>query len=300
MCKEKVRIDREIMIDDEHVNRCSGQTLVDWSSESVQCTERPADILYGICQTATFNLKTSNELIKRVRQRLDMPVDAKLSNPAGQIIYDGKLNLDLKFDPKSGPHTVKLDLNRMKNDAIDVDVSFQPRTDDRPMSVNIKANLAQQNPITVQYDETRRSPTNFNGVLKYSFNANDRAAEKSLQCDVDRPSEGDVSVNCKGERTTLTVDIDRPAGKSKIYVDLNRFQGERIGFDVSRNPQTQVLDATLYTLVTVWNVQRQPGRSMVLVVKQKNRDVLRVEGTRINNQEIQIQFSPANVKLKYD
>ncbi len=229
---------------------------------------------------------------------MELPADPKLSNPAGEVTYDGTMKLDLKFDPKAGPHTVSLDLNRLKEDAVDLDVSYQPRSDNEPMNLRLKANLPRQNPISVQYDEKRHSQTNFQGVLKYSLNANDNSAEKIYQCDVDRPDDKDFSVNCKGERTTLTIDIDRNAGKSKVYVDLNRFEGERIGYEGVRNPQTKELDATLYTLVTSWNIKQQPGKSTTVIVKQKNKEVLRVEGTKVNNQEILVKFSPANVNLK--
>jgi len=208
------------------------------------------------------------------------------------------LKLNLKFDPKTGPHTVTLDLNRLKEDAVDLDVSYQPRYDNEPMNIRLKANLPQVNPMSIKYDETRRSQTNFQGVLKYSFNANDNSAEKTYQCDIDRPDATDVSINCKGERTTLTIDIDRNVGKSKIYVDLNRFDGERIGYEGVINPQTKELDATLYTFITSWNIKRQPEKSTVVTVKQKTKEVLRVEGTKVNNQEIQVKFSPANVNLK--
>jgi hypothetical protein len=214
------------------------------------------------------------------------------------VNYDGTLKLDLKHDPKSGPHTVKLDLNRLKEDAIDLDLTYQPRANDGPMSVNLKAELPNQSPISVKYDETRSTSAKFNGILKYSFNTKDNSAEKTLTCDVDRPSAEDFSVNCKGERTTLTIDIDRKAGKSKAYVDLNRYPGERIGYEATRNPQTKELDATLYTLVSSWNVKRQPEKSIVVTVKQKNQEVLRVEGTKISNHEIQVKFSPANVHVR--
>lgn len=243
-------------------------------------------------------MKASNKLAQRLRQRLELPEDSRLSNPAGQVTYDGTLELDLKFDPKTGPHTVTLDLNRLKEDAIDFNVVFQPRYDNEPMNIRVKANFPRQNPISVKYDETRRSQTNFQGVLKYSFNANDNSAEKTYQCEVDRPDPTDFSVNCQGERTKLTLDIDRKAGKSKIYIDLNRFAGERFGYEAVRDPQTRALDATLYTLVTSWNIKRQPGQSTIVTVKQKDQEVLRVEGLKASEQEIQIRFLPSNVNLK--
>ncbi|CAF5153986.1 unnamed protein product, partial [Rotaria socialis] len=62
----------------------------------------------------------------------------------------------------------------------------------------------------------------------------------------------------------LAIDIDRNLGKSKVYIDLNRFAGERFGFEAVRDPQTKQLDATLYTLITSWNVKRNPGKSTVV------------------------------------
>ena len=275
-----------------------GNTILDWSSDSVNCKNNPSNVLSGICQTSKFSLKASNQLVQRLRQRLELQADPKLSNPAGQVTYDGTLNLDVKFDPKTGPHTLALDLNRLKEDAIDVDVSFQPRYDNSPMNLRLKANIAQRNSVSLKYDETRKSPTNFQGVLKYSFDANNNAAEKTYQCDVDRPDSSDVSIKCKGERTNLDIDIDRKMGKSKVLVELNRFKGEKIGYEGVRNPQTQEVDATLYTLVTSWTLNRKPGKSTTVSVKQKDKEVYRVEGTRVNNQEIQVKFSPANVNVK--
>lgn len=275
-----------------------GNTILDWSSDAVSCKGNPSNVLSGICQNGKFSLKASNQFVQRLRQRLELPADPKLANPAGQVTYDGKLDLDLKFDPKTGPHTLSLDVNRLKEDAVDVDVSFQPRYDNAPMNIRLKANLARASPISIKYDEQRNSPTNFRGTLKYSFDANNAAAEKTYQCDVDRPDATDVSIKCKGERTNLDIDIDRKIGKSKVLVELNRFKGEKIGYEGVRNPQTQEVDATLYTLVTSWNLQRKPGKSTIVTVKQKDKEVYRVEGTRVNNQEIQVKFSPSNVNLK--
>lgn len=255
-------------------------------------------MLYGICQTTTFNIKADKQLAQRLRQRFELPADPKLASTAGPVTYDGTMKLDLKHDPQSGPHTVKLDLNRLKEDAVDLDVTYQPRDDTRPMNLRLKANLPRRDPISVNYDETRRSSTSFNGVLKYSFNANDNSAEKTLRCDVDRKNTHDVTMTCRGERTTMTMDIDRNAGKSKVYVDLNKYPGQRIGFEGTRNPQTKELDATLYTLVSSWNIKRQPGRSITVTVKQRNQEVLRVEGTKTNDHEFQVRFSPSNVNLK--
>ncbi|CAF4465925.1 unnamed protein product, partial [Rotaria magnacalcarata] len=83
------------------------------------------------------------------------------------------------------------------------------------MSLNLKVNIPQQNPISIKYDEIIRSKTGFNGVLKYSFNANDSAAEKKYTCDVNQPYVDSYSMNCQGERTNLTIDIDPKTGKKK-------------------------------------------------------------------------------------
>jgi hypothetical protein len=250
----------------------SGQTVIDWSSESDSCKDNPSNVLTGICQTSKFTLKASNQLAQRFRQRFGLPTDPKLANPSGEITYDGTLKLDLQFDPKTGPHTAILDLNRLKEDAVDLNISYQPRHDNEPMNLRLKANLPRQNPVSVKYDEKRSSSTKFQGVLKYSFNANDNSAEKTYQCDVDRPDAN--------------------------YLDLNRFEGERVGYEGTRNPKTKELDATLYTFINSWNIKRQPGKSVIVTVKQKNKEVLRVEGTKVNNHEIQVKFSPANVNLK--
>ncbi len=186
----------------------------------------------------------------------------------------------------------------MKEDAVDLDLTYQPRVNDEPMSVNLKAELPKQKPMSVNYQETRKTSTSFNGVLKYSFNSADTSAEKTFQCDVDRPSADDLTATCKGERTTVTIDIDRKAGKSKAYVDLNKYPGQRVGYEGTLNPQTKELDATLYTFVSSWNINRQPKKSITLVVKQKTEEVLRVEGTKTSNNEIQVKFSPANIDVR--
>ena len=285
---------RDIKVNLEH----KGQPMINWASNSASCADNPSNVVQGICQNTNFNIKASNQFAQRLRQRLQLPADPKLSNPNGQVTYDGTLKLDLKPDPKSGPHTAKLDLNRMKEDAVDLDVSFQPRSESTPMKLQLKANLPDQSPISVKYDETRRSQTSFQGTLKYSFNANDNSAEKTYQCEVDGRTLEDLNIDCKGERTTLKFDIDRRAGKSIAYITLNRFDNEKIGYEAVRNPQTNELDATLYTLITSWNIKRQPGRSLTLRAQQKGQDVLRIEGTRVNNQEFQVKFSPANVNLQ--
>ncbi|CAF0741101.1 unnamed protein product [Adineta steineri] len=279
----------------------SGLTVIDWASDAVSCKDaNPSNVLTGICETGKFTLKTSNVLAQRLRQRLELPPDPKLSNAAGQVTYDGTLKLDLKFDPKTGPHTCSLDINRLQEDAVDLNVSYQPRYDKEPMNLDLKANFPRQNPISVKYDEKRNTPTNFHGTLKYSFNSNDKTAEKAYECDVDRPDASDFSVNCKGERTTLTIDVDRNAGKSKAYIDLNRFEGERFGYEGTRNHKTNELDFTLYTLITSWNIKRQPQKSTTIVVKQKTKEVLRVESVKVNDHEVTMKFTPSNIQLKLE
>ncbi|CAF5214098.1 unnamed protein product, partial [Rotaria magnacalcarata] len=99
-----------------------GLPAIIWSSDSFSCSNNPSYVIYGVCQTTTFNIKANNLLIQRVRQRLQLAVDPRLSNPFGQVTYDGTLNLDLKHDPTLGPHTVKFDLNRLREEAIDIDL----------------------------------------------------------------------------------------------------------------------------------------------------------------------------------
>ncbi|CAF5224190.1 unnamed protein product, partial [Rotaria magnacalcarata] len=70
-----------------------------WSSDSFSCSNNPSYVIYGVCQTTTFNIKANNLLIQRVRQRFQLAVDPRLSNPLSQVTYDGTLNLDLKHDP---------------------------------------------------------------------------------------------------------------------------------------------------------------------------------------------------------
>ncbi|CAF4425476.1 unnamed protein product, partial [Adineta steineri] len=123
---------------------------------------------------------------------------------------------------------------------------------------------------------------------------------EAYQSDVDRPDASDFSVNCKGERTTLTIDVDRNAGKSKAYIDLNRFEGERFGYEGTRNQKTNELDFTLYTLITSWNIKRQPQKSTTIVVKQKTKEVLRVESVKVNDHEVTMKFTPSNIQLKLE
>ncbi|CAF5229077.1 unnamed protein product, partial [Rotaria magnacalcarata] len=80
-----------------------------------------------------------------------------LSNPLGQVTYDG-----------------------LREETIDIDLSYQKRVDEKSMSLNLKVNIPQKNLISIKYDETIRSNTSFTGVLKYSFNANDSTAEKNI------------------------------------------------------------------------------------------------------------------------
>jgi len=274
-----------------------GNQVLSWSSNSDSCLNDQSEILYGVCQAGKFEAKISNQFAQRLRQRFQLPADTKLSNTGGQVTYDGTFKLDLKPNPQSGPHQFTVDLNRLKEDAIDFDAKFQPRSGNQPMNLVLNANLPRQTPISVKYDETLNSATNFRGVLTYSFNSNDPSAEKTFKCDVDRPSDDDISATCEGQRTKVTVDIDRKAGKSKVYADLKNYPGQRVGFEGSRDPQTKKLDATLYTFVSSWNIQRQPGQSLTFTVKQENQQVFSAQGTKTGNQ-IQVQLSPSNIGLQ--
>ncbi|CAF4585559.1 unnamed protein product, partial [Rotaria socialis] len=271
-----------------------GLPVIVWSSDSFSCSNNPSYVIYGVCQTTTFNIKANNMLI----QRLQLAADPRLSNPLGQVTYDGTLNLDLKHDPTLGPHTVKFDLNRLREEAIDIDLSYQKRIDEKPMSLNLKVNIPQQNPISIKYDETIHSKTSFNGVLKYSFNANDSTAKKTYKCDVNQSYGDSYSMNCQGERTNLTIDIDPIAHKKKFIVDLNRFTGERIGYETAMNFTTGEIETTYYTLVTSWNMKYQVGVLPTIIVKQKDQEVLRITSSRADFQGYKIRFLPANIELK--
>ena len=275
-----------------------GRSVIDWSSEAVSCPNNPSNVVYGICQTAKFNMKASNELARRFRQRFKLPDDPRLSNSDGYVTYDGTSKLDIKHDLRLGPHKAELDINRFNQKAVNLDLTYQPRVNNRPMNLDLRLKLLRQNPISIKYQETVRSTTNFHSIIRYSFNANDNSAEKTYQCSVDRQDVNDISINCQGERTKLTIDIDRRAGRSKAYVDLNRYPGQRIGYEGVLNPGTKELDATLYTLVTSWNIKRQPGRSTTVSVKQNNQEVFRIAGRKNNDCEITVKFSPANIHLK--
>ncbi|CAM4792685.1 unnamed protein product [Rotaria magnacalcarata] len=275
-----------------------GLPAIIWSSDSFSCSNNPSYVIYGVCQTTTFNIKANNLLIQRVRQRFQLAVDPRLSNPLGQVTYDGTLNLDLKHDPTLGPHTVKFDLNRLREEAIDIDLSYQKRVDEKPMSLNLKVNIPQQNPISIKYDEIIRSKTGFNGVLKYSFNVNDSTAEKKYTCDVNQPYVDSYSMNCQGERTNLTIDIDPKTGKKKFIVDLNRFTGERIGYETAFNFGTRELETTYYTLVTSWMMKYRFGKLSEITAKQKDLEVLRITTSRADFSGFKIRFLPANIELK--
>ncbi|CAF2137072.1 unnamed protein product [Rotaria magnacalcarata] len=142
------------------------------------------------------------------------------------------------------------------------------------MSLNLKVNIPQQNPISIKYDEIIRSKTGFNGVLKYSFNAND------------------------SERTNLTIDIDPKTGKKKFIVDLNRFTGERIGYETAFNFGTRELETTYYTLVTSWMMKYRFGKLSEITAKQKDLEVLRITTSRADFSGFKIRFLPANIELK--
>ncbi|CAF4253016.1 unnamed protein product, partial [Rotaria magnacalcarata] len=63
----------------------------------------------------------NNLLIQRLRQRLQLTVDPRLSNPLGQVTYDG-----------------------LREETIDIDYSYQKRVDEKPMSLNLKVNIPQK------------------------------------------------------------------------------------------------------------------------------------------------------------
>ncbi|CAF4449195.1 unnamed protein product, partial [Rotaria magnacalcarata] len=136
------------------------------------------------------------------------------------------------------------------------------------------------------------------GVLKYSFNVNDSTAEKKYTCDVNQPYVDSYSMNCQGERTNLTIDIDPMTGKKKFIVDLNRFTGERIGYETAFNFGTRELETTYYTLVTSWMMKYRFGKLSEITAKQKDLEVLRITTSRAEFSGFKIRFLPANIELK--
>lgn len=233
-----------------------------------------------------------------LRQRLQLPTDQRLANPFNQVTYDGTLNLDLKHDPKLGPHTLKFDLNRLREDAIDADISYQARVDEKPMSVDVKINISQQNPIYFKYDEILYSQTNFSGILKYSFNTKDNTVEKTYKCDVNRMSSDNYSIVCQGERTKLTLHFDQATGTKKFVLDLNRFAGERIGYENTFDVQTGKNITTLYLLTTAWSATAMQNRLSAVSIKQKDEEVFRVEIISLVGFDVKLKFSPSNIELK--
>ena len=166
------------------------------------------------------------------------------------------------------------------------------------MSLNLKVNIPQQNPISIKYDETIRSKTSFNGVLKYSFNANDSTAEKTYKCDVNQLYINRYSMNFQSERTNLTIDSDPIATKTKFIVDLNRFTGERIGYETTWFYFTGQTETTYYTLFTSWNMKYRFGVLPTIIVKQKDQEVLRIISSPGDFYGYKIRFLPANIELK--
>ncbi|CAF4369622.1 unnamed protein product, partial [Rotaria magnacalcarata] len=221
------------------------------------------------------DIKANNLLMQRLRQRLQLTVDPRLSNPLGQVTYDG-----------------------LREETIDIDLSYQKRVDEKSMSLNLKVNVPQKNLISIKYDETIRSNTSFNGVLKYPFNANDSTAEKTYQCDVNQPYVDSYSMKCQGERTNLTIDIDPVAHKKKFIVDLNRLTGERIGYETAMKFTIGELETTYYTLVTSWNMKYRVEVLLIIIVKQKDLEVLRITTSRADFAGFKIRFLPANIEIK--
>ncbi|CAF0993491.1 unnamed protein product, partial [Didymodactylos carnosus] len=270
---------------------------IDWSSKSTSCLSNPSKVVYGICRKSTFDVKTNSQLAQLFRKRLMLPDDPKLANV--QVVnYDGTFDLDLKHDPNLGPHTIVFDLNRLKEDSIELNLSLQPRTDSKTMGITVTGKLPRNDPISIKYDETSKTRTSYSGTLKYSFNANDKNAEKTYTCAVEKPADNVLNVNCNGERTKLTINIDGPKHIRNAYVDLNKYDDERVGFESAVNTGTNQVDVTLYTFVNTWKLQRQPQKWTTITVKQKGKEVYRVEGKRVSNQEIEVKFLPKNINLK--
>ncbi|CAF3757693.1 unnamed protein product [Rotaria magnacalcarata] len=184
-------------------------------------------------------------------------------------------------------------------DAIDIDLSYQKRVDEKPMSLNMKVNIPQQNPISIKYDEIIRSKKSFNGILKYSFNANDSAAEKTYTCDVNQPYVDSYSMNCQRERTNLTIDIDPKTGNKKFIVDLNRFTGERFGYETAFNFSTRQIETTYYTLVTSRMMKHRFGTLSVITAKQKDQEVQCITTSTADFAGYKIRFLSANIKLNF-
>ncbi|CAF2073113.1 unnamed protein product [Rotaria magnacalcarata] len=184
-------------------------------------------------------------------------------------------------------------------DAIDIDLSYQKRVDEKPMSLNMKVNIPQQNPISIKYDEIIRSKKSFNGILKYSFNANDSAAEKTYTCDVNQPYVDSYSMNCQRERTNLTIDIDPKTGNKKFIVDLNRFTGERFGYETAFNFSTREIETTYYTLVTSRMMKHRFGTLSVITAKQKDQEVQCITTSTADFAGYKIRFLSANIKLNF-
>ncbi|CAF5008514.1 unnamed protein product, partial [Rotaria magnacalcarata] len=105
-------------------------------------------------------------------------------------------------------------------------------------------------------------------------------------------------MNCQGERTNLTIDIDPVAHKKKFIVDLNRFTGERIGYETAMNFTIGELETTYYTLVTSWNMKYRVGVLPTIIVKQKDQEVLRITDSTGDLDGYKIRFLPANIEIK--
>ncbi|CAF5157984.1 unnamed protein product, partial [Rotaria magnacalcarata] len=100
------------------------------------------------------------------------------------------------------------------------------------------------------------------------------------------------------ERTNLTIDIDPKTGKKKFIVDLNRFTGERIGYETAFNFGNRELETTYYTLVTSWMMKYRFGKLSEITAKQKDLEVLRITTSRADFAGFKIRFLPANIELK--
>ncbi|CAF4678543.1 unnamed protein product, partial [Rotaria magnacalcarata] len=123
---------------------------------------------------------------------------------------------------------------------------------------------------------------------------------KKHTCDVNQPYVDSYSMNCQRERTNLTIDIDPKTGNKKFIVDLNRFTGERFGYETAFNFSTREIETTYYTLVTSRMMKHRFGTLSVITAKQKDQEVQRITTSTADFAGYKIRFLSANIKLKFD
>ncbi|CAF1418431.1 unnamed protein product [Rotaria magnacalcarata] len=121
---------------------------------------------------------------------------------------------------------------------------------------------------------------------------------KKHTCDVNQPYVDSYSMNCQRERTNLTIDIDPKTGNKKFIVDLNRFTGERFGYETAFNFSTREIETTYYTLVTSRMMKHRFGTLSVITAKQKDQEVQRITTSTADFAGYKIRFLSANIKLK--